>query len=130
MNNPDQQCICRKSLNKYNSSAAPHGTVCRNCLKELSSNSSEPIFACAASGCFYIHIANQNYIICQNCYNVENTTTFASDDMDKTEFTCNKIKSSIDTISYVFYFIFILFITTWSLSFIIPLNRESYHGYS
>ena len=119
-------CLCQRPLREY---AVDPGDICINCVRELSPNEDKSEYICLNDGCFFDQIANQCYLICAQCYNPSNAI-HGNDNMDRVEFICNKIKSSIDTISYVFYFIFILFITTWPSSFIIPLNRETYHGNS
>ena len=74
------------------------GDICKNCVRELSPDEDKSVYICLKDNCFYGLIANQMYYICDQCYNVNDEV---NGHMDKIEFICNKVLSSINTISYV-----------------------------
>lgn len=93
-------CLCQKALEKYE---VDPGDICINCLRELSPDTHEAIYICLVGDCFYYQIANQSYYICEQCYNINDTMSNGDKNMDKVEYICNKVLSSLNIISYVFY---------------------------
>ena len=92
-------CLCQNTLTKYNSQS----WTCANCVREISKDNNKSIYACIAADCIYKHNAQQIYVICEECYNSNETTNNDNNNMDEVEFICNKLLSSLNTISCVFY---------------------------
>lgn len=126
MNISQPICLCQKELNI---AEVDPGDVCRNCIRELIPDIDESIYLCRSGECIYRHIANQMYYICEQCYNENHTMNNNNNSMDKVEFICNKLLSSMTAISYVFNFIHnCKFIMNYNHCRF--LNRKSYGQYS
>ena len=99
MGNRHPICLCQNTLKEY---TVDPGDICRNCCRELSPNHHGSIYICLKDNCFYDRIANQSYFICDECYNTNDGINNGNNNMDQIDFICNKLLSSMNTISYVF----------------------------
>ena len=92
-------CLCQNAMQKDEVNPSD---ICSNCVRRLSPDNDKSLYWCSSTDCIYKHIAQCNYVICEECYNDNETTNNDNNSMDKVEFICNKLLSSINTISYVF----------------------------
>lgn len=95
MNHPQSMCFCQNALEcAYQ---VKQGDICRNCVRELSLNANK--YSCLSTNCIYRRISNQPYYICEKCHNGDKAMDKGNEALDRIQFICNKISSSLDTIS-------------------------------
>ena len=71
---------------------------CRFCCQTIA-ETDEYIYACFNKQCIHKLVTNVNYMVCKDCYNMNDASNYSNDKTDKISFIFNKIVQSLRTIS-------------------------------
>lgn len=93
-------CLCQSQLNKGK------GIICRNCLRE-SKRKPNQMYRCYNKNCIYKKMAGADYWMCKKCYRSYDAEYDNNTTEDQVQFMCNKVLSSLNTISYVIYMLYL-----------------------
>ena len=90
-------CYCHQPLTEINSRKKLSEYICRSCSKPLEYSS----FDCQNRHCKYKRITKGGFWICPSCYQQDVYITFNDTDEGRKQVFVSKLKSHIETISFV-----------------------------